>query len=80
MAQILSVNVYGANGFTLASGTNQTWGFPTQNIIIKPSPTLTLLGVPMLTVIQMLPAGTKAGQDQFFSPTATATVITAANS
>lgn len=79
MAQIVSVNVYGVNGFTFNTGVNATMGFPTQGILIRPSPTLTLLGVPMLTVIQLLPTGTKVGEDQFFSPTATATVITAAN-
>lgn len=77
MATTLSVNVYGVNGTALAA--NQTFGFPTANIIIRPAPSgTTMLGVPILTVIQLLPAGTKVGADQYQTPTATATVISSA--
>jgi len=77
MAQVVSVLVYGVNDTDL---NYPTMGFPTQGIIVRPAPTnKTLKGVAMATVIQILPAGTKVGQDQYFSPTATATVITACN-
>lgn len=79
MAQIVSVNVYGSNGYALLGG-NQTFGFPVSRIIIRPAQAgLVLNGVAMLTTIQLLPMGTKVGQDQYQSPTALATVISAAN-
>lgn len=78
MAQIVSVNVYGVN--TSPFSANATMGFPTQGIIVRPAPAnQTMLGVPMLTVIQLLPSGTKVGQDSYSSPTALDTVITACN-
>lgn len=78
MAQVVSVNVYGLN--TNAFSANQTMGFPTQGIIVRPAPAgQVMMGVTMATVIQLLPAGTKVGQDQYSSPTALATIITACN-
>lgn len=78
MAQIVSANIYGLNGNALSA--NQTMGFPTQGIIVRSAPASTvMLGVTQLSIIQLLPAGTKVGQDQYFSPTAVATIITAAN-
>lgn len=78
MAQVVSVNVYGTNGAAL--GANITMGFPTQGIIVRPAPAnSTMMGVAQLTIIQLLPAGTKVGQDQFSSPTALATIISSCN-
>jgi hypothetical protein len=77
MAQIFSAIVYGVNGN--ASGI-QTMGFPSAQCIIRPAPANQVwFGVTMVSAIQLLPAGTKVGQDQYLSPTAVATLITAAN-
>jgi hypothetical protein len=64
MANVVSVLVYGNNGSALAA--SQTMGFPTQNIIVRPAPAgQTLLGVAQLSVIQLLPTGTKVGADHY---------------
>jgi hypothetical protein len=77
MAQIFAALVYGVNQNQTAM---QTWGFPSQGVKIRPAPAnQVMFGVTMVSVIEMLPAGTKVGQDQYSSPTAVATLITAAN-
>jgi hypothetical protein len=77
MAQIFSALIYGVNG---QSSAMQTWGFPSQGVIVRPAPAnQVMFGVTMVSVIQMLPAGTKVGENQYSSPTAVATIITAAN-
>jgi hypothetical protein len=80
MAQILSASIYGLNGQSIGTAQGQTLGFPTQGILIRPNTSsATYNGVTCPTIIQLLPAGTKVAQDQYFCVTALATVITAAN-
>lgn len=81
MAQVLSASIYGLNGNSIGTAQGQTIGFPTQGILIRPNTALgtTFNGVTCPTIIQMLPAGTRVAQDQYFCVTALATVITAAN-
>lgn len=77
MAAIVSVNVYGVNGTALAA--NQTFGFPTSNILIRPAPAgSVMLGVAQATIIELLPQGTRVGSVQYSSPTALATIATSA--
>ena len=77
MAQVFSAIVYGVNSY---ADTMQTMGFPSQHVIIRPAPSgQVMFGVTMASVIQLLPAGTKVGQDQYSSPTAVSVLITAAN-
>lgn len=80
MAQILSASIYGLNDFDLGTAFGSTMGFPTQGILIRPAKAgTTRNGITMLTIIQMLPAGTKVAQDQYYTNLATATAITNAN-
>lgn len=80
MSQILSASIYGLNGQSMGTAQGTTLGFPVQGILIRPAPPATVFnGVTCLTIIQMLPAGTKVAQDQYACVTATATVISSAN-
>lgn len=81
MAQVVGILVNGVNETLIGGAAGQTIGFPTQGIMVRPvTPTGKVIsGVTMLTTIQMIPAGTKVGSDQWYSPTATATIISACN-
>ena len=80
MAQILAASIYGLNGASMGTAFGTTLGFPTQGIMIRPAPVSTTFnGVTVLSIIQLLPAGTKVAQDQYFSVTAPATLITNSN-
>lgn len=80
MAQQLSASIYGYNSSSMGTAQGTTMSFPTQLITIRPAPAGTVFnGVTMVTAIQLLPTATKVGADLFFTPTAVATVITAAN-
>ena len=80
MAQILSQSIYGYNGTSMGTAQGTTMGFPVQRIVIRPAPAGTVMnGVTMNTIIELLPSATKVGSTQYLSPTATASVITAAN-
>jgi hypothetical protein len=82
MATILSASIYGLNSQSMGTGTQGvTMGFPTSAILIRPAPAGTVYNtVTMATIIQLLPMGTKVAEDQFYTATALATVITSANS
>ncbi len=78
MANQLSASIYGINGQSVGTDRGVTMGFPSQGVVIRPAPSGTVFnGVTMVTVIQLLPTATKVTQDQYYTPTATATVITA---
>lgn len=86
MAIQLSASIYriGSNDLKNSSGTPATMGvtqsFPTQGIRIYPVPQATTANnVAMATVIALLPTGLNQTEKLFYTPTATATVITAAN-
>lgn len=86
MALQLSASIYRIDQYDLknSSGGAQTagkiMGFPTQGIRIESiTGTVTANNATMLTVIKLLPTGLNQPEKAFYSPTATATVITAAN-
>jgi hypothetical protein len=80
MAQQFSASVYGANGNDLNSFQGITKSFPSQGVSIQAlNPVKSYSGVTCVTVISLLPTGLNQVAQQFYSPTATATVISAAN-
>ncbi len=81
MATILSASIYGLNGNQFGTAQGVTMGFPTANILIRPAPVTgsTFGTVTALSIIQLLPMGTKVAQDQYFAIAAPSALITAAN-
>ena len=80
MAQQLIASIYGENGNTWNSNNGLTMGFPTQSIVIRTlNPPVSLAGVACNSVIQLLPTAPSPNQPQYYTPTAAATLITAAN-
>lgn len=81
MALQVTASIYGANGNSFNSnGMGITMGFPTQNIVIRAlSPAVNYGGVNCNTQIQLLPTGPSPIQPVYYTPVATATLITAAN-
>lgn len=77
MAQVISVVVNGTR--YNPSGTTTTVGLPITSIqdILPFTGIQPLNGVTILTVIRMKARGTKVTHDNYLSPTATATIITA---
>lgn len=80
MALQLSASIYGSDGYDWNKSQGVTRGFPTQGITIEALTTPTAYsGVTCLTIISLLPTGLQTNATKFYTPTATATVITAAN-
>lgn len=80
MALQVTASIYGANENDWNRAAGVTMGFPTQNIVIRAlSPAVTYSGVECNTQIQLLPTAPTAIQPVYYTPTATATLITAAN-
>lgn len=80
MANSLIVSIYGANMNDWNKPSGVTFGFPTQDIVIRAlSPAVTYSGVSCNSIIQLMPYGPSPNQPQYYTATATATLITAAN-
>lgn len=86
MAQQLSASIYRIGQTDLKSGAGSpaiqgvTMSFPTQDIRIEAAKIGdTAIGITMLTIIRLLPTGLNQLCKDYYTPTATATVITAAN-
>lgn len=80
-ASIYRINAYDLNtaqGVPASQGILHT--FPTQGIRMYPvHGTVTANGVTMATIISLLPNGLNQPEKNFYSPTALATLATAAN-
>lgn len=80
MALQLIASIYGANGNDWGAEKGITMGFPTQNIVIRTLDQPTAYsGVTCLSQIQLLPTAPSTIQPVYYTPTAAATLITAAN-
>jgi hypothetical protein len=80
MAQSVIASIYGANSNDWNEPAGVTMGFPTQGIIIRAiSPAVSYSGVACNTQIQLLPTAPSPIQPVYYSPIATATLITNAN-
>jgi len=80
MALQLTASIYGKNKNDWNRTAGVTRSFPTQGITIEAlSPSVSYSGVACNTIITILPTGLNVNGDQYYTPTATATVITAAN-
>jgi len=84
MALSLSASIYGKDGNDWNKVAGVIKGFPTSSIIISAlSPAVSYSGVACNTVITLLPTGLNISKGNeagnYYTPTATATVITAAN-
>lgn len=86
MAIQLSASIYrvGPNDLKTGTGSPATLGvtmsFPTAQIRIEAAKLgTTAMGITMNTVIKLLPEGLNQPEKDYYTPTATATVITAAN-
>jgi hypothetical protein len=78
MAQQVSVSIYGVNG-NATGAMGRIMGFPTQGIRIYPDATKSFNALTMATVIEVLPTGLNQAANKFYTTTAIATIITAAN-
>lgn len=80
MALQLTASIYGANSNSWNNAQGVTMGFPSNNIVIRAlNPPENYSGVSCLTQIQLLPTAPSTIQPVYYTPTATATLITAAN-
>jgi len=80
MALQLTASIYGANDQDWGRPSGLTMGFPTQNIVIRAlSPAQTFSGVVCNSQIQLLPTAPSVIQPAYYTPVATATLITNAN-
>ncbi len=80
MALQLTASIYGENGSGWNKPMGVTMGFPTQGIVISAlSPAVDFSGVSCNTRITLLPTAPSVIQPVYYTPTATATLITAAN-
>lgn len=80
MALQLTASIYGQDGNDWNRVAGLTKSFPTQGISIEAlSPAVSYSGVACNTIISLLPTGLVTNPKKYYTPTATATVITAAN-
>jgi hypothetical protein len=80
MAQQFSASIYGANGNDWNNTQGITKSFPSQGSTIQAlNPTKSYGGATCVTVISLLPTGLNQVAQHYYSPTATATVISASN-
>lgn len=80
MAQQLSASIYGKDGYAWIGSNGTTKSFPTQSISIQALPANQVYaGVTCVSVIQLLPTGLTVGVQNFYCPTAAATLITNSN-
>lgn len=80
MANQLSASIYGANENSWGNAMGTIMGFPTQGIVIRAlSPAVNYSGVLCNSQIQLLPTAPSVIQPVYYTPTATATLITNAN-
>lgn len=79
MAQMLSVSVYGKNGNNFGSGTSGTIvGLPVDSVIIEPY-SGSFNGVTVVSKVAFVGDRVHRTTDEYYSATAVATLITAAN-
>jgi hypothetical protein len=80
MALQLAASIYGANQQDWNAPLGRSMAFPTQGIVLRnlDQPT-TYSGVTCLTAIQLLPTAPSPIQPIYYTPTAIATLVTAAN-
>lgn len=87
---VVTASIYGVNGNDWGNVRGVSMGFPSQSIIVRPvktNPTdnaVVMGGVTMVSIIQVLfPSisveGSPAGQPQYYSDAAVATLITNSN-
>ena len=80
MALQLSASIYGANQNSWNVAQGRTMSFPTQGIVMRNlNPAETYSGVVCNTAIQLLPTAPSPIQPVYYTPTAIATLVTAAN-
>lgn len=83
MANQLIASIYGFNGYARGTNNGLTKGLPTQGagILIEDisSAPSSFNGVSCISTITLLPTGLKVNGDVYYSATAAATLITAAN-
>ena len=80
MALQLTASIYGANQNDWNKPMGVTMGFPTQGIVIRALDQPTAYsGVTCLSQIQLLPYGPSTIQPIYFTPVASATLITNSN-
>ena len=80
MAQQVTASVYGLNQQDWNKPLGVTKTFPTQGLSLQHlSPAVSYSGVSCVTIIQLLPTGLNQTTQNFYSPTALATIATAAN-
>jgi len=80
MALQLAASIYGANQQDWNTPLGVSMSFPTQGIVLRTiSPAVSYSGVSCLTTIQLLPTAPSPIQPQYYTPTAIATLVTAAN-
>ena len=80
MALQVSASIYGANTNDWKNVQGILMSFPTQGVVIRAiNPPVTYAGVSCNTQIQLLPTAPSPIQPVYYTPTATATLITAAN-
>lgn len=84
MANQLSASIYAVGTNAIGTAQGVTMSFPTQGIRIEPAnlslgTNLTFNGETMASCIQLLPTGLNVNEKRFYSSTAVATLVTAAN-
>jgi hypothetical protein len=85
MAQVISATIYGVNGNDLNTGATQpgtpgmTMAFSVQNIVLQSIPPTTYSGTVCNTEITLLPTAPSPIQQRYYTNTAIATLVAAAN-
>lgn len=80
MAQQLTASIYGSNGYDWNKALGVLRTFPTQGITMETMTTPTAYsGVTCNTIITVLPTGLNTDGNKYYTPTALATLATAAN-
>ncbi len=80
MAIQVSLSIYGQDQNDWNRPAGLTKSFPTQGISVEAlSPAVNYSGVACNTIISVLPTGLNVNPKKYYTPTATATVITACN-
>jgi hypothetical protein len=79
MAQLISVSTYGLNGYDSGGTKGFLKGFPVQQILLEQINPTTFSGVVCNSTVTLLPTGLNQQGKKYYTPTALATLITAAN-
>lgn len=80
MALLFQACIYQTNSNATGGANGQYMAFPSNSVLVRPViPAITVTGVAVNSIIQLLPSGTVVNQPQYYSDRTVAQIATLAN-